>query len=745
MKCMKILTIILALLPALSNLYGQRLKYKNVYQTVTNEKPEKSYPLLLEYQRQDPFLANCYYHLAVIADKWAHEYDPFIDRENSSYFIYNTKVYLGLARKYMEEKEARHSGEYYNGLKGSGKDGDVTNEDITGFLTRKTAEILVYEENVTKLVCYFDSCVNSYNRCVVNFLDINRNDNKIKDIYLTADETFKAKVHHLAADFDSTLAYFGRYRKVLDSFPLNGYEQKITIKPIETYRLEGLTASNFLQNDISLWDYGTWAKDLFAVLDNEINPLRTEIIKTDDLLDQKINEIKAIQSPQDTIKSQVLSYKLSNKVMKYDYQSLASGLLEYKQAKINLLATTKFHLNFPADTTEKVTLGKRARFYKSLVDLMRTADSLNLLTQNRIDGRKIQKHKAFFTKKYGDAETVKLYMEGEQRDNESVAAEFMENLKISALQSSWNFGGRDSFLVHNNQKIPIFVRQSSFETAKDQEYVTTSITEDKNGNLLLGGYIGRQGKKTSAFVAMTYRTKSIRWLKNISINNNFNECALLTEMFENGSMAIVNGGTQSKSKCMNTIFRFDNEGNEVLKRELNSTEVPRFLSYDDINDKLLLIFKGMDPDPVKGDIENLTLMNLQTKNDSLIWTKSIELKGNLVDVVRMDENLLVFCNFSKYTDVDGKPVVPQAQESDEATNTVCFVVDKSGTFAKAIPYFSTKPYFVFRVEKLDSETINLIGTYGILQNITGNTQASPGKAKYLLISPSGAPNYVFPK
>ena len=742
MKSLKILAFVLLCALSISSGYGQRiLKYKTIYQSVINEPNEKSYPMLVEYQRQDPFHANCYYQMALIADKWAREYDPFMDYDNIMFFTYNTNLYLGLALKYMDEKEANRMEGYYQGIKGTLKKGEISTEDIKLDIHKRITAIKIYEKKVIKLVSDFDSCVRNYNRCIVTFMDINKNDNKITDIYLTADQKLINNAKFLASSFDATLFYFDAYRKLLDTFPVKNYNQNYKLRSIETYRLEGLTASNFLENDIRLWDYGIWVKSLLSVLNTDISALREEVYKTDDALDQKLLELKTGEDKMDSTRSQILKYSFSNKISKYDFQSLLSSLLEYKQAKINVLSQTRNYLNYPMDTTEKVSFSKRAKFYKDLVDLRIAADSLNNLMMNRIEPRKIQKHNEFFTKRYGNSEGVKSYCEAEARDNSNIQEKFLENLKKSTIADLVNTGERDSFLIFENQKIPLFISKLDFENVKDQGFVTTYISKNKNGNMSIGGYIGKQGKKAVAFVAQTYRSKNIKWLKILGANANFNECACFTEMLDNGSIALINGSIQSKAKCTNILIRFDTEGNEVSKKELKAIEMPRFVSYDDINDRLVVAFNGMDLDATKCSSENFTLYSQQLKTDSVYWTKSFELKGNLVDIEKMDENLLVYCNFTRYINESGLPIVSKAQETDESSNVVCFIIDKAGKIIKSIPYFSDKSYYALKIEKLNSELINIIGIGGVPQGIYSTTNSDLGKLFYLLVNSDGKTIY----
>ncbi len=106
---MKTSTLILLILFSSSALFAQRkIKYNDVYDIVLNGEREEAYAQLLAYQKQDPDFANTYFQLGLIADYWARNYDPLTEYEYVKTFIYDTKLYYGLAKlKLKDEKSCR--------------------------------------------------------------------------------------------------------------------------------------------------------------------------------------------------------------------------------------------------------------------------------------------------------------------------------------------------------------------------------------------------------------------------------------------------------------------------------------------------------------------------------------------------------------------------------------------------------------------------------------------------------------
>ena len=52
------------------------------------------------------------------------------------------------------------------------------------------------------------------------------------------------------------------FRSGLDSFPLKSYNQRYKLKSIETYRLDGLTGSDFYMGYCIIWNYKEWVSNL---------------------------------------------------------------------------------------------------------------------------------------------------------------------------------------------------------------------------------------------------------------------------------------------------------------------------------------------------------------------------------------------------------------------------------------------------------------------------------------------------
>jgi len=263
-KVKKMRIIILVFLSILISVQGfgkKSLKYDDIYDVVLSGDKDKAYTLLLAFQKQEPEFANTYFQLALIARDWTKEFNPFTEFAYTKQFIYNTKLYFGLAKLKLKEEKKRNRDLYENaGIIPVGKKLKI--EDIDLYINAQIDSMVVYEENITKIINNFNKSSDSYNKCVDIFMNINTEYSKIKNIYLASDESTLKKLNDLEMFYDSTLIYFHNYKKAIKKYPIKGYNQEYTLKQIITYRLNGLTNSNFLKESFYLWDYKTWVKEV---------------------------------------------------------------------------------------------------------------------------------------------------------------------------------------------------------------------------------------------------------------------------------------------------------------------------------------------------------------------------------------------------------------------------------------------------------------------------------------------------
>ncbi|MCR5455387.1 MAG: hypothetical protein K6F33_10405 [Bacteroidales bacterium] len=248
--------------------YGQRrLKYKDIYEKIGKEPAEHTLLKLNEFQATTPEFPNTYVQTGIIQWAWLQEEDPFLNYQYVLQLIYNTKLYIGLAisKIQADEREVKKNSDYYANL-GVGDSKTVTQEGVLQKLNEIMDKVKEYEEHVTTIINNFNLAIDKYNTCTETFKQIVSHQSNYKNLLVTNSTELRNELRQLSRDFDSVMLCFGIFKNELANYPIKQYNQQLDIKPINTYRLEGLTSSNFIQPKIPIWDYQGWVKEATNLL-----------------------------------------------------------------------------------------------------------------------------------------------------------------------------------------------------------------------------------------------------------------------------------------------------------------------------------------------------------------------------------------------------------------------------------------------------------------------------------------------
>jgi len=716
-----------------------KLKYKEVYETVLAKNKEATYPILMAHQRQDPFHVNTYYQLGGIAKFWAKEYDPFVDYKSVMNFIYDTKLYYGLGKSKLDEKEARKNRRFYQNLQISKDSTKIQYEDILKFTDDQLKDIEEYERNVKTITSNYNKSVAFYNDCILIFMSINKTESRFKDMLLTSNEELMNKLKKLSACYDSVQYYFSEYKTNIKNYPIKNYNQNLKSVPIETYRLDGLVSTNFLNDEIIIGDYSTWVKKTTELINSDILAIRTQVSLIDKEMNQKIETIRSGKGY-----TEMEGYKMDEKFMfkvgKYDQNSLALSLFLYKEAKSNFLARTKNPLNDPLNHSLDFSLLRRARYYNDVFTLKKQVDSLNKVLISEVNPKSVQKYNEFFKSQYGGTDGLKSYV---SRDGK-LLDEFLDSawvhLKAFTLRDIGKHNDTTGLMFGKNDVVNLFPKYSDISSAADLRYVTLSSGRDKNGNYYLSGYYKPVGKPAQAFVAKTVKDQRIEWLKVFPAAANVTEVVPVISVADNSCLFLVTSFGENNA-ISNVMYIFDQAGRQTYKKEFAIPMIPRYLIFDDINENALVGYRGTSLNQFESTSGGMFVNMVYFNNETLNWSKDFVFEGNLVDILRMDKNYFVFTNYSQITTVTVTIEYSKAGTDKSKTNTMLTILDEKGQQVKVIRYESEKPVFLLKAVKLNSNLINLIGVKSDAVDLYKAPYSSFGSLFYGLVNLTGEQFY----
>lgn len=711
----------------------RNLKYKDVYKTVLEKSKEEAYSMLLIYQKQDPYFPNTYFQLGLIAKYWSKDYDALTDIKDVNFFIYNTSLYFGLANAKIDEKEIRRNDDYYKNISNFKDLEKLSLEYVKSYVNEQIITNNEYKKNVGVVTNYFNSSIDHYNNCIKIFKDINQDNLKIKDIYMTADDEFLEKLNRLENSFDSTIFYLQNYQTAVKNYPIKEHNQKYQLYPIETYRLQGLTSSDFLNEEIYLWDYGTWVKELKAILKTDIKQLRKDIDKANMDLDKNIKSIANSNKYKTDFEKYKVDEKLINRIGKYDYNSLMVSLFRYKEAKQDFLAKIKDPVNDVKDNSNTFSMLQKARYYDGLVKSKKLADSLNADFLTRIVSYEVNKYKQFLEDNYGGESGLKDYNQNESVVLKSELGQAFNNFKDYLLRDML-YENRIVTLPYKKNNIELKIVNRPFAKAKPGNFYITAYSKDNSGNYYASGFIKQRNPGVSAFVLKTTKLDNIEWLKIYPIGKVSNDYGSYIQATENGCELLVTSvkGTEIK----NHVFRMGKSGKQISKKEVKKGLIPRYFNYDEINENYVIAFKGIKTDEFESLSDNLIINEYNGNTLTQKWSTILNLKGSLVNIIKMNESLFVFTNFTKFTQ-DSIVISSKAGVQQNETNSLLLVLDNLGKIQKTVPYEAKSAFFIAKALKINSNTLNLLGFKQPLFSTRTAVKEDFAKPLYLLVNTDG--------
>ncbi len=685
----------------------RKLKYKDAYDFILKGNNEKSYSLLLEYQKQDPEFINTYFQLGAISYNWAKNYDPLTDMELVEYFIYNTKLFygLGVGKLRADDKDARKNSDFYQNEESFKAIEKLEYEDVNALMNQRIEDIKKHDTYVHQIAQNFNQSIDYYNKCTKIFMEINQENTKIKDIYLAASTDLTAKIHDIITYYDSAIFFFEKYKTDIKNYPIKNYNQNLVIKQIETFRLEGLTSANFLEENILIWDYKSWATDLKDVIDKNIENLRKELVNTNKEIATKEITLAAAKGYSDALTGFELDEKLIFRIEKFDYQSIVSTLFEYRDIKVDMILQNKKTFNNYMDTINFLALEKKAKNHYITLDLYKKSDSLLNILQNRAIDKNIKKYNDFFTDNYAGATGIKKYPENEKKAIKTLLNTNFDNLRKSILFNRKVFQ-TDQILKFNTEEIYTSIKKPDFKTNTLKKYYTLKSAVSEKGEYYITGYY-QQAAATQIFVAKTDKTKNVLWLKTTPISPGNFEYGKLFAYNQNDMLVVAHSENITKHK--NFIYKFDNTGTQTYKIDIYQTKMPQYLQYDDINDNCLIVYKGTDFNGFYSKTDTITIEKMNLADKKLQWKKDIIIKGNVFDIVKIDTVYNVFCNFATYQDQTGATKTSKADIKSGSSNIVIIQITDSGNILKFKEINATTAFFGIAAIKIDSETINIVG------------------------------------
>lgn len=685
------------------------LKYKDIYELVLNGPEIKAYQELKTYQEQFPEEnANVYYQLGKICQKWMRKYDPLKEIDDVEYFIQHTKIFFGLCQSKLTNHQLSSNREYFSGIERISGEKRLTVEDVVADIKLRLEDAKLFEQKHKQLQQYYNHSLEQYDHCIDLFMDINRKNSNLKHLYLTTDQTFRDTLNTLANTYDSALTNFKAYQALVQDYPMGDYNPQLKIRDIVTYRLHGLTSSNFLDNEVTLWDFGKWVKNYLSTLDGEVATLRSEVKESGDALEERI----AFFSKQKAYQDDWTSYSIPNKtafhIHKWDYHSNLLDLFRYQEAKANYLKKSRMQLNDPKSS---VKFQQKALYYQDLWKEQLKLDSVHRSIHSVFTQVGFDRHQAYLSKRFGSLANIHAYTQEEKSQNRRVFNRAIDNLKTFTLSTLKAVQDKKQTLIWKEKTIHSHRYQEAVEqilfnsqpdSATDNRYYTFHSVSNETEEYITGFYKSptRFAKAFVAKVILSESTKEVAWVKEIPQKGHHPTIGMQVSIQPNGCLIAL---TSVDSTLQNFIIDLDSLGKITQVDTIHSTQYPRFMDYDPINKELVVSCKGSQVQEQWSISEkmDISLINQELKT---VWAQSVQLQGTLVNLIRSNNTFHFFGNFHQLEAQEGQVQKPQA-----ASGIYSLKIPHNGQMIQSFVYPTKTDASLLQVVKNNDKYMSLLG------------------------------------
>ncbi len=711
--------LVMVLIGCVDSTYAQRVKYKDLFPTFSALSNDEIKNELKEYLAEDLDHPNANFRLAYVYEMNFKKADPLTDFQYAMANAEQAKIRYIKAKQLVDEREVDRNNEYYFPLF---KTFDAKGKPYVSFMQVQQkmnngydSAVLFYEKmpaiykNFTKSVYHYDIASKL-------FANISSQFNSTEDLLLLSNQEWDTKFGSLKMHYDSTLVYLNRYLELIKANPIPNHQQHYQIQPIKTYRLDGLqTRVNFLVNDISLWDYGTWVDQTRQQLSKAIVDLREKLKQQEDRLDKSLEKVAVIGAGEAftpvTLDKQTM-FALGN----FDRQSLLQPLFIYKGFKQEYIRQRK---QMQLDTAASE---RNAQAYTQWIYSNLKADSLLREVKSNIAPLKIEKHKDFLETYYRGKSGIENMVQAEEK---AIKEDFQS--QTTAMQNvvrklQVGYAGEPGKLVKiTTASVPLFIIPGD-SLPTDNSLRTKRLLKNSDGSVYIGG-VYRPDKKLNnlmVYVAKISAEGKGEWFKNFNLKAD----SLSKEAFDNfiGPMTLTKEGCAfvvhtldvTKTKKLNTLIYLTEKGEDKKRKKLVEMNFPRHITYSESVNGFVILLKGEEPAEKITEKEKVVLLSYNVLGDQL-WKRELEFTGNVVQLFNLSDGYALAGNYLQITDLAGKEY--RTRVNDQEANSYFIKVKSTGDVALIKPLSVGKSLVTTRVVKINDSSIHLLGSKGTLADV----------------------------
>jgi hypothetical protein len=426
-----------------SSVYGQKVKYKDLFGLLSSKQYEQAEPFLKRYLKDNDDNPNAFLYMGIIFQEKAGKNDILKQTSGAIANMDSAILFYDKAYKTITEKEVKRNDEYYQMYNRrdlrTGEFG-VKLSDIQFDLEKKKEGLREKIDKVKMVKYYFDLSDTLYRRS-------NRLFRSIQDIYpgekeflLRADENTLKSLATLAVRFDSCTKAFDNYKSSVTLLGKIGYNQTMTLNDIVNFKKDGVAGTDFYQDDLQVWNYKKFAEAAKTTIEKEVMPMQESLITYDieiNKLREKLNQ-DSVSVKNDLTK--LIDQLLMGQLKKFDPDPLPMDIFSLKVADLEYKSSLLEDKSLRDSADVKFQLKLLDAEFEQLNKLSAAADKL--MAKDIEPG--IQNYAHFVNSTYSNGIVLSSYVKALREYADREMRKKNEDLARRKKSLNWLINGLDS-------------------------------------------------------------------------------------------------------------------------------------------------------------------------------------------------------------------------------------------------------------------------------------------------------------
>ncbi len=443
----------------------KKIKYKDIWGLLSTKQYEAAEPFLKTYLTETTDNPNAYLYMGIIYQEKSLRGDvlkqtPRTIEQMDSAIAFYQKAYGSIT-----EKEIKRNDEYYQAYNRrdlrTGEFG-IKLSDVQFDIEKRIEMLRERADRIRMVKHYFVLSDSLYRKCYALYSSIDARFGDDKELYLRADSALVANLSALVIRYDSVVKAFDQYKSSATTLGKIGYNQSLQKQEIKSFKNDGKAGADFYKDEVSIWDYKTWASNVKDAIVNEIMPIREHLI----VYDVEINKLREhMNTDSVSVKpdlSKLIDRLLLEKLAKYDERPLPMDVFKVKIADLEYRSLVIE--NKKSADTANVQL--QLTMSKNELDKASKLDSLTGEVLKRDFEKELRNYEHFVNNTYGNATVLRSFLKV-MKDFSSREKERKQEL-VARVEESLRW-----MVLDEKDSIPLF------QVSAPRRFMPLSVEDEK--------------------------------------------------------------------------------------------------------------------------------------------------------------------------------------------------------------------------------------------------------------------------